>query len=96
MADSVLFPPQAGAEGSIPRCKPFKYTYEKEIVLYAYFKNLDYFSTECIYSPNAFRGHARAYIKDLERIRPTAIVDIIHSGEAEDTQIWILITEFYI
>ena len=31
------------------RCKPFKYTYEKEIVMYAYFKKLDYFSTECIY-----------------------------------------------
>ena len=47
----------------IPRSKPFKYTYEKEIVMYAYFKKLDYFSTECIYSPNAYRGHARAYIK---------------------------------
>merc|ERR1712025_717516 len=65
----------------IPRCKPLKYTYEKEIVMYAYFKKLDYFSTECIYSPNAYRGHARAYIKDLEKIRPTAIMDIIHSGE---------------
>ena len=49
--------------------------------MYAYFKKLDYFSTECIYSPNAYRGYARAYIKDLEKIRPTAILDIIHSGE---------------
>ena len=65
----------------ISRCKPLKYTYEKEIVMYAYFKKLDYFSTECIYSPNAYRGHARAYIKDLEKIRPTTIIDIIHSGE---------------
>lgn len=40
---------------AIPRSKPFKYTYEKEIVMYAYFKKLDYFSTECIYSPNAYR-----------------------------------------
>ncbi len=37
--------------------------------MYAYFKKLDYFSTECIYSPNAYRGHARTYIKDLEKIR---------------------------
>ncbi|TPX37989.1 hypothetical protein SmJEL517_g00233 [Synchytrium microbalum] len=66
----------------IPRSKPFKYTYEKEIVMYAYFKKLDYFSTECIYSPNAYRGHARAFLKDLESIRPSAIMDIIHSGEA--------------
>ena len=62
---------EEGEEGGavIPRCKPLKYTYEKEIVMYAYFKKLDYFSTECIYSPNAYRGHARAYIKDLEKIR---------------------------
>ncbi|KAJ8027220.1 Cytoplasmic tRNA 2-thiolation protein 1 [Holothuria leucospilota] len=71
-----------GADGALPRCKPFKYTYEKEIVMYAYFKKLDYFSTECIYSPNAYRGHARSYLKDLERIRPSAIIDIIHSGES--------------
>ncbi|XP_064615086.1 cytoplasmic tRNA 2-thiolation protein 1-like isoform X2 [Liolophura sinensis] len=71
-----------GTDGALPRCKPFKYTYEKEIVMYAYFKKLDYFSTECIYSPNAYRGHARTYIKDLEAIRPSAIIDIIHSGES--------------
>lgn len=70
-----------GNEGAIPRCKPFKYTYEKEIVMYAYFKKLDYFSTECVYSPNAYRGYARAFIKDLEAIRARSIIDIIHSGE---------------
>jgi cytoplasmic tRNA 2-thiolation protein 1 len=46
--------------------KPFKYTYEKEIVMYAYFKKLDYFSTECTYAPFAARGAARDFIKDLE------------------------------
>lgn len=49
---------------------------------YAYFKKLDYFSTECIYSPDAYRGHARTFLKDLEVARPSAIIDIIHSGEA--------------
>jgi cytoplasmic tRNA 2-thiolation protein 1 len=67
---------------AIPRSKPFKFTYEKEIVMYAYFKKLDYFSTECIYSPNAYRGFARAFLKDLEAIKPSAIIDIIKSGEA--------------
>lgn len=66
---------------AIPRCKPFKYTYEKEIVLYAYHKKLDYFSTECKYSPNAYRGYVRELIKDLEIIRPSSVIDIIHSGE---------------
>nr|CAD7462770.1 unnamed protein product [Timema tahoe] len=69
------------SEGTIPRCKPLKYTYEKEIVMYAYFKKLTYFSTECVFAPNAYRGHARAFLKDLEKIRPTSIIDIIHSGE---------------
>ncbi len=66
---------------NIKRSKPLKYAYEKEIVLYAHHKQLDYFSTECIYSPEAFRGSARALIKNLERIRPSAILDVVRSGE---------------
>lgn len=50
----------------MPRSKPFKYTYEKEIVMYAHFKKLDYFSTECTYAPNAYRGFAREFLKDAE------------------------------
>ena len=30
----------------------------------------------------AYRGHARVFLKDLEAIRPSAIIDIIHSGES--------------
>jgi uncharacterized protein (TIGR00269 family) len=67
---------------SVPRCKPLKWAYEKEIVLYAYHKRLDYHSTECVYSPHAYRGFAREFLKDLEAIRPRAIVDIIQSAEA--------------
>uniref|UniRef100_A0A834VGZ1 Cytoplasmic tRNA 2-thiolation protein 1 n=1 Tax=Sarcoptes scabiei TaxID=52283 RepID=A0A834VGZ1_SARSC len=51
----------------IRRIKPLKYCYEKEIVLYARFKNLKYFSTECIYSPLAYRGYVREHIKILEK-----------------------------
>ncbi|KAL4822006.1 ERG2 and Sigma1 receptor like protein-domain-containing protein [Aspergillus spinulosporus] len=69
------------AASDIKRSKPLKYAYEKEIVLYAHHKQLDYFSTECIYSPEAFRGSARALIKDLEKIRPSSILDIVRSGE---------------
>ncbi len=50
-------------------------------MLYAHHKSLDYFSTECVYSPEAFRGSARALIKSLERIRPSSILDIVKSGE---------------
>lgn len=69
------------AASDVKRSKPLKYAYEKEIVLYAHHKKLDYFSTECIYSPEAFRGTARSLIKNLERVRPSAILDIVRSGE---------------
>lgn len=71
----------SSAVSDIKRSKPLKYAYEKEIVLYAHHKKLDYFSTECIYSPEAFRGSARTLIKDLEKIRPSSILDIVKSGE---------------
>jgi cytoplasmic tRNA 2-thiolation protein 1 len=35
-----------------------------------------------VYPCTAYRGHARVFLKDLEAIRPSAIIDIIHSGEA--------------
>ena len=66
---------------NVRRSKPLKYAYEKEIVLYAHHKKLDYFSTECVYSPEAFRGSARSLIKNLERVRPSAILDVVRSGE---------------
>ena len=69
------------SRSEVKRSKPLKYSYEKEIVLYAHHKKLDYFSTECIYSPEAFRGSARGLIKQLEKVRPTAILDIVRSGE---------------
>lgn len=71
---------KTGGNGTIPRVKPLKYTYEKEIVMYAYFRKLVYFSTECVFAPNAYRGHARVLLKDLEKINPEIIMNIIHSG----------------
>jgi cytoplasmic tRNA 2-thiolation protein 1 len=66
---------------NVKRSKPLMFAYEKEIVLYAHHKKLDYFSTECIYSPEAFRGSARTLIKSLERIRPESILDVVRSGK---------------
>ncbi|NXI39455.1 CTU1 protein, partial [Galbula dea] len=54
---------------AVPRWKPLRHVYEKEIVLYAHFKGLAYFSTECVYAPQAYRGHARNLLKDLEATR---------------------------
>ncbi|MES1908828.1 MAG: hypothetical protein MHM6MM_001691 [Cercozoa sp. M6MM] len=66
---------------SIPRIKPFKYAYEKEIVMYAYFLKLDYFSTECTYAPESYRGYPRILVKNLERHNSAAILDVIRSAE---------------
>ena len=67
--------------GDIPRVKPFKYTYEKEIVMYARFCKLEYFCAECTYAVGAYRGNVRSLIKDLELDRAQSLIDIIHSGE---------------
>ncbi|NXG78940.1 CTU1 protein, partial [Baryphthengus martii] len=64
----------------VPRCKPLRHAYEKEIVLYAHFRDLDYFTTECLYAPQAFRGHARNLLKDLEASRPSSVAALGHSG----------------
>ncbi|VDN05398.1 unnamed protein product [Thelazia callipaeda] len=69
-------------EEGLPRVKPLKYAFEKDIVMYAHFNKLDYFSTECKYSPDSFRSYVRAYVKELERLQPRAILDLIKSGEA--------------
>ncbi|KAF8467620.1 hypothetical protein BDZ91DRAFT_722758 [Kalaharituber pfeilii] len=68
--------------GKVKRSKPLKYAYQKEIVLYAHHRGLDYFTTECTYAPEAFRGSARDLVKALERVRPSVIVDLVKSGEA--------------
>jgi cytoplasmic tRNA 2-thiolation protein 1 len=70
-----------GRRSALPRAKPFKYTYEKEIVMYAYFLKLDYFSTECKYAPFAYRGFAREFVKDLERSDNRALLNIVLAAE---------------
>ncbi|CZT24303.1 probable PP-loop ATPase superfamily protein [Ramularia collo-cygni] len=79
-AKSVTSPDGKVGITNVKRSKPLVYAYEKEIVLYAHHKKLDYFSTECLYSPEAFRGSARTLIKNLERIRPESILDVVRSG----------------
>uniref|UniRef100_A0A8R1HX67 Cytoplasmic tRNA 2-thiolation protein 1 n=1 Tax=Caenorhabditis japonica TaxID=281687 RepID=A0A8R1HX67_CAEJA len=70
-----------GEEGDLPRAKPLKYCFERDIVMYARTNQLEYFYTECIYAPNAYRGYARKYVRDLEKVHPKAILDLIRSGE---------------
>ena len=66
---------------SVPRVKPFLETYEKEIVLYAHHKRLDYFSTECVYAPFAARGAPRELVKYLEAVHPATIAALVRTAE---------------
>lgn len=70
-----------------PRVKPFHFCIETEIVLYAKYKKLEYFSTECTYAPDAYRGHARYLLRSLEIKKKHIALDIIRSGEAMAAQI---------
>ncbi|AFM98011.1 adenine nucleotide alpha hydrolase [Encephalitozoon hellem ATCC 50504] len=76
--------PQSNGKGemmSLSRLKPFKHIYQKEIVLYAFHKKLEYFSTECTYSLGASRGDLRMLVKQLEREDPKVILNVIRSGD---------------
>jgi cytoplasmic tRNA 2-thiolation protein 1 len=69
-----------GEEHEVKRSKPLIYCYEKEIVLYAHYKKLVYFSTECTYSKDAYRGNLKELMKKLIGLRPQVIIDIIKSA----------------
>jgi len=78
--EKTAFAVTEGGEGMCARCRPLLYCYQKEIVLYAHYNNLLYFSTECPYNLMAFRGNLRKIMKDLERIDPVSILNILCSG----------------
>eukprot|EP01053_Blabericola_migrator_P011052 Blabericola_migrator_1__11051@NODE_642_length_7106_cov_1724_731212_g82_i1_p9_GENE_NODE_642_length_7106_cov_1724_731212_g82_i1NODE_642_length_7106_cov_1724_731212_g82_i1_p9_ORF_typecomplete_len110_score5_91znribbon_14/PF16503_5/8_1e03znribbon_14/PF16503_5/2_8e07RecR/PF02132_15/0_0055ATP_bind_3/PF01171_20/0_13NRDD/PF13597_6/0_14_NODE_642_length_7106_cov_1724_731212_g82_i157306059 len=52
---------------------------QRDIVLYCYAEKLDYFSTECTYSGNAFRGHVRNLVKRLESQDPAFMLRMLDS-----------------
>nr|GMD97506.1 cytoplasmic tRNA 2-thiolation protein 1 [Ipomoea batatas] len=76
-----------GEDGPIPRCKPFKYTYEKEIVIYpfvlpgyvdkpAHIVNAVMNSNSCITCPEWGRVYVEDRIYYLESVRCTTTLDI--------------------
>ncbi|MCP9265970.1 Cytoplasmic tRNA 2-thiolation protein 1 [Dirofilaria immitis] len=55
-------------EGCLPRTKPLKYIFEKDIVMYAHFNRLNYFSTECRYAPDSFRNYVRCSCMSSQKL----------------------------
>lgn len=67
---------------ALPRVKPFLHTYEKEIVLYAHHKRLDYFCTECGHAKFAARGGPREAVKAIEAAAPAAVAGLVRTAVA--------------
>ncbi|KAL7670727.1 hypothetical protein ACOME3_005654 [Neoechinorhynchus agilis] len=63
------------------RIKPLSMQFEREIVLYAHLNKLPYHSTECKYAVDAFRSHARTFVRQLQTIRPQSLIDILHGSK---------------
>ena len=65
----------------VPKAKPFKHIPQKEIVLYAFHAKLDYFSTECPYSPDAMRGKPRLLLNRASRYDHAVVLNVIKAAE---------------
>lgn len=76
-------PPIAAVEGEATRCKPMIGIYQKDIVIYAHYRGLRYFSTECTYFGQSHRGYLRDLIKQLEAVNPACIRNINESLNRE-------------
>lgn len=67
---------------ALPRVKPFLHTYEKEIVLYAHHRRLDYFCTECSHAKFAARGGPREAVKAMESAAPASVAGLVRTAVA--------------
>jgi len=68
-------------KGLIPRILPLRTIPEKESVLYAVLKNIDFHDSECPYSISAQRGDFRDIIDELEYKDPGTRHSILNSYE---------------
>jgi uncharacterized protein (TIGR00269 family) len=54
----------------VPRIKPLRAIPERETILYAYFKGLEFHSQQCPYSSHVLRGEIETLLNRLEEKRP--------------------------
>ena len=67
--------------GLIPRILPVRTIPEKEMMLYAFVKNIEFHNAECPYSTRALRGQFRSIVDDLEYRNPGTRHSIFQSYE---------------
>ena len=68
--------------GLVPRLLPLRTIPEKEIMLYAIVKNIEFHNAECPYSMGALRGSYREIIDTLEENTPGTRHSILNSYES--------------
>lgn len=68
--------------GLVPRLLPLRTIPEKEIMLYAIVKNIEFHNAECPYSMRALRGSYREIIDTLEDSTPGTRHSILNSYES--------------
>lgn len=73
--------PEFKDENFVPRVKPFRWTSEQEIVLYAHFNDLEYQEMPCPNAIEAQRGTIRDVLTDLKVKTPDVIFSILHSAD---------------
>jgi uncharacterized protein (TIGR00269 family) len=68
--------------GLVPRLMPLRTIPEKEIMLYAIVKNIEFHNAECPYSTRALRGSFRQIIDTLEDNTPGTRHSVLNSYES--------------
>jgi len=58
------------ADSFVPRIKPLRLIPERETILYAYYKGIEFHSQPCPYSFNVLRGEIESLLNGLEQKRP--------------------------
>lgn len=65
----------------IPRVKPAREIPEKELTLYAYYRELNYHGGSCPYSIEALRGDIRNFLSLMEAKRPGTLFTLLKTSE---------------
>ena len=76
-----LGPHEKVQPGFVPRRLPLRVIPEKEVMLYAILKNIEFYHGECPYSTRALRGDFRAILEGLEENHPGTRHSILNSYE---------------
>lgn len=76
----ILYDLDVGGE-LIPHITPLKYILEYEVVLYAYFNNIEYYEGPCPYVTYALRSEVRTFINNIEWNHPGIIYNILRFSE---------------